>query len=146
MSTTPTPVTVGSTPATVQDISTAIQAGIAAAKADATVTQTFLQKHERLIIVVLFIVGAVFLTNHLLNNLAARDQIKSEVTTQQLNDQKAANTQLAAQVKTATDQYQSTITALTQQNSQLAAAAQTRTVVVEQQQKTDATLPLPDLG
>lgn len=128
------------------EIQSAIQAGIAAAKVDTTIAQTWLQKHERLILVVLFLIGFVFLVNHLLNNWAARDQIQAQTATQQLNQQKANDTTLQAQAKAAQDQYQATVQALTQQNAQLAAAIQNRTVVVEQQQVKNASLPLPDLA
>lgn len=147
MSTTPTtlsPISTAVSDATA--IANAITAGIAAGKSNVAATESWFKTHERLILIVLGIIGAVFLTNHLLNNWAARDQIQAQTTTQQLSDQKAADNQLAAQVKAASDQYQQTITALTQQNAALAAAIQNRTVIVEQQQKTDATLPLPDLG
>lgn len=128
------------------EIQAAIQAGITAAKADTTLAQTWLQKHERLILVVLFLVGAVFLTNHLLNNWSAKDQAQAQAAVQQLNDQKANNAQTAAQIKALSDQYQATIAQLAQQNAQLAAAVSNRTIVLQQQQATDKTLPMPELG
>lgn len=107
---------------------------------------SWLQRHERILIVTLLIVTTLFLGNRFLSNIAAKDKLVADVAVQQLNAQKEQNTQLAAQVKQTSDQYQALIITLTQQNAQLAAAQQQRTVVLQQQVKTDNTMSLPDLG
>lgn len=115
-------------------------------KADTTATLSWLQRHERIILVFLVLAFGSWFGNHWLNNTAAKDKLVATATAQQLNDQKATNATLAAQVATTAAQYQAMVTSLTQQNSQLAAAVSTRTVVLQQQQTVDKTLPLPDLG
>lgn len=118
----------------------------AAAKADVIEAKTWLQKHERIILVFLILVAGSWFGNHWLNNTAAKDKLVATATAQQLNDQKDKNAQLSSQVATTAAQYQAMVSSLTQQNAQLASAMSNRTVVLKQQQTVDKTLPLPDLG
>jgi multidrug efflux pump subunit AcrA (membrane-fusion protein) len=90
--------------------------------------------------------ATVFLGNKWLSKQAANDQAKAVAAQQILTQQQAQDRQLADQVKQSTAQYQALITTLSQENAQLATAMQNRTVVLQQQQATDRTLPMPDLG
>jgi hypothetical protein len=109
-------------------------------------SESWFRVHERLIIIVLAIAALVFVGNKILNNQATHDKAVSDAAVQQLNDTKAQNAAILAQVQQQSQQYQQLIVKLGVQNAQLAASIQTRTVVLQQQVKTDATLPLPDLG
>jgi hypothetical protein len=124
------------------ELSTAVSAG----QANVVKAESWLKAHERLIIVVLSIAAALFIGDKILTNQATHDKAISDAAVQQLADQKTENAAILAQVKQTTDQYQVLVTQLTQQNAQLAANVQTRTVVLQQQVKADAALPLPDLG
>jgi Tfp pilus assembly protein FimV len=119
---------------------------VTAVKADASASLSWLKVHERLIIVILVLAVSGWLGNHWLNNRAEVADQKVVAAQQALDAQKTANTQLAAQVQQTTAQYQAMVNSLTQQNSQLTSAMQSRTVVLQQQQTVDKTLPLPDLG
>lgn len=119
---------------------------VASAKAGVLRAETWLKQHERLLIIVFVLAVTAWLGNHYLNNRAQVADQKNIAAQQALDTQKAANVQLATQAQQTATQYQAMVTSLTQQNSQLAAAQQTRTIVLNQQQATDRTLPLPDLG
>lgn len=119
---------------------------VTAVKADSTIALTWLQKHERIIIVFLVLVVGGWLGNHWLNNRAEVADQKVVAAQQVLDTQKAANAQLALEVQQTASQYQAMVNSLTQQNAQLSSAMQSRTVVLQQQQVADKTLPLPDLG
>jgi multidrug efflux pump subunit AcrA (membrane-fusion protein) len=108
--------------------------------------QTWFQKHERLLLVLMVTLAMVFLGNKWLSKQAANDQAKAVAAQQVLTQQQAQDKQLAEQVQQSTAQYQALITTLSQENAQLAAAMQNRTVILQQQQTADKTLPLPDLG
>lgn len=113
---------------------------------EVTEVKTWLQKHERLIIVVLCLASGLLLANLILDHQADRDKAAATTAQQILTAQQATDKSLAAQVAQNTQQYQALVVQLSQQNTQLAQAAQTRTVVLQAQQKTDDTIPLPDLG
>lgn len=109
-------------------------------------TQTWLQKHEKIIIVLLVLLAGSWLGNHWLNIKADDARQLANVAEQQLNNQKAKDVQLASQVSQLNTQYQNVVSQLSAQNAQLAAAVTSRTVVLQQQQATDKTMPLLDLG
>lgn len=124
------------------ELSTAVATG----QASVVKAESWFKTHERLIIVVLSIAAALFIGDKILTNQAAHDKAISDAAVQQLADQRTQNAAILTQVKQTTDQYQALVVQLTQQNAQLAANVQTRTVVLQQQVKADAALPLPDLG
>ena len=140
---TPATTATTATTATVPTLVATVEKDAEAAVAPAL---TWLQKHERIILVFLVLLAASWLGNHWLNNTAARDKQAATVAAQQLAGQVAKDAQLASQVTQLNTQYQTVIAQLTAQSAQLVAAQQNRTVVLEQQQATDKTMPLPDLG
>lgn len=113
---------------------------------DVTAPLTWLQKHERIVIVFLVLVAGLFLGNRWLNFRAAHDKQVADLAMQQLTAQKTKDAQLAAQVTQLNGQYQVVVAQLSQQNEKLAAAIGSRTIVLQQQQATDKTMPLTDLG
>lgn len=108
--------------------------------------RSWLQKHERLIVVVLVILAGVFLYNKVIDREAAHDQQVANQAAQQLQAQEAKDATLAQAAAAQQQQYVALVQQLTQQNSALTAAMQNRTTVLQVQQKTDAALPIPDLG
>jgi hypothetical protein len=107
---------------------------------------TWIQRHERILIVALVLTFGSWFGNHWLNIKAAADNRAAIIAEKQLDDQKAKDAQLAAQLAQLGQQYQVALRQLSAQNAQLTAAMTNRTVVLRQQQATDKTLPLPDLG
>lgn len=108
--------------------------------------ESWMQKHERIVIVSLVLAAGSWFGNHWIDARADHDNAAAAAAAQQLNDQKAKDAQLAAQVTQLNTQYQGIVAQLSAQNAALASAMQNRTVVLQQQQATDRTLPLPDLG
>jgi hypothetical protein len=100
---------------------------------------TWLQKHERLMIVFLVLLVGVWLGNKYLNNSAAEAQTKYSIAAAQLEQTR----QEAAAAKA---DYQMTLDALTKQNASLAASVAQRQVVLAQRQTEIQTLPLPQVA
>lgn len=117
-----------------------------AVSTDAKATGSWLLLHERLIITILIIFSVLFVGNKILDHEAAKDKVASDAAASALSVQQEANKTLAAQIATTQQQYQQLAVQLSQQNQQITQAMQTRTVVLHDQQTTDQTLPLPDLG
>jgi len=115
-------------------------------KQDTQVALTWLQKHERLIIVFLVLLAGSWFGQKYLDRVADRDKQAATVAVSQLNEQKAQNTQLANQIAQLSGQYQTLQVQIAQENVQLANAMQSRVTVLHDQQQVDKTLPLPDLG
>src|SRR5271157_1072108 len=107
---------------------------------------TFLQKHERLIIVALVLAAGSWGLQHFLDNQAAKAETRATVAEQALVLQNTTNAQNAATTASVLAQYQGMVTALTTQNASLAAAAASRQATVIKNQTTDATLALPELA
>lgn len=117
-----------------------------AAKAELVAVETWLQKHERILITVLVLGASLFIGDKFLNLSAARDERAATAAAATLTAQQTTNNQLAAQIAQTVADYKTLVVQLTQQNAQLTANQSQRTIVLQQQVKTDATLPLPDLG
>lgn len=115
-------------------------------KTDATAALTWLQKHERIIIVALVLLAGSWFGDHWLNNTADKDKQQATIAAQQLDEQKTKDTQLASQVSQLTTQYANVTAQLTAANEQLSSAMAQRVVVLHDQQAADKTMPLPDLG
>ena|ERR1019366_7275011 len=108
--------------------------------------QSWLQKHERIVIVALVLAAGSWGLQHYLNNVAAKAETRATVAEQALVLQKATDTQLAATVAQVTQQYQSMVQALAAQNVALAQAVAKRQASQVVNQNHDAVLPLPDLA
>lgn len=118
----------------------------ATAEAPMIAAKTWLQLHERIILVFLGLLAASWLGDHWLTNIAAHDKQQAAIQVQQLDEQKTKDTALAQQVSTLSSQYQAVVVQLTQENAQLAVQVKDRVVVLHDRQQTDNNLPLPDLG
>lgn len=109
-------------------------------------TQSWLQRHERLIIVALVLLAGTWSLNRYFDAAAVKADTRASVAEQALNVQKTIDAQNAAQTAQVESQYQAMVSALSAQNSLLAAAAASRQAAVVKNQATDATLALPALA
>lgn len=106
----------------------------------------FLKLHEKLIIIVLCLLTFGFLLYKYLDHSAAVADKKSLQADAVLQQQTTINNQLAVQVKQQEDTLTQLVVQVSKENAQLIAAIQTRTTATVVQQRTDKTLPLPDLA
>lgn len=95
---------------------------------------SWLQKHERLIIVLVALVLGGWLTSKWIDSSAARADLKQAVAIQQLTEAKNTVTELKAQADKAAQQFQATIDALTAQNNALAGAVAQRNTTLKAKQ------------
>lgn len=100
---------------------------------------SWLQKHERLVLVFMVLLVGGFLGNRYLNNAASETKTKYDIAKSQLDDVKAQATAAKAD-------YAATVDALTKQNAALATAVAQRQVVLQQRQETAKTAPLPEVA
>lgn len=100
---------------------------------------SWLQRHERIIIVALILAAGVYSVNKWINYKAGAAQTAYQVAAAQL-------AQSRQDAITATSQYQAALTLAQRQNAALAAAISSRQTVLVQQQETIKTLPLPEVG
>ncbi len=107
---------------------------------------SWIQRHERILIVALVLLTGAFVGSRWIDYAAKSADANVVAVTQQLKDQKDVNVQSALQTQTATAIYQNTISALTQQNSQLANAVAARNGALSKQQASDKALPLSGLA
>lgn len=116
--------------------------------ADTTVVaaETWILRHERLIIIVLALVFLGWIGSKWIDHSATVDKQKAVVAQQELADQKDKDSQLAAQVKQSTTEYQQLVTQLAQQNQQLAANITQRNTALIVQQASDQKLTNPQVA
>lgn len=107
---------------------------------------TWLQKHERLLIVFITLVALVFLGMKYLNYRVQHDQIASSNSAQVLQLQKEQNDKLASQMVLEQSQYQAELKMWQQQNQALLGQINAKNAALKEQQEKDKTLPLPDLA
>lgn len=114
----------------------------------ATVTElkTWLQKHERIVIIILILSALLLGGNKYINYQAEVAKTQATLAAQTLTQQQQANAQIAQQVQATTAQYQQMIATLTQQNTSLAASIGARNTALQTQKQVDSTLPVPDLA
>lgn len=114
-------------------------------KTDVAATKSWLLLHERLIITVLVLALVAGFGYKILSHEAEKDQAAASAAQQALSIQQDENKQLAAQVQASQQQTQALVAQLTAQNAQLQQGIQSRTVVLQTQQKAIQTLPVPDV-
>ena len=112
----------------------------------APVVQSWLQKHERIVIVALVLLVGGWGLGKYLDIAASRSEARATAAEQALVDQKAQNAQYAAQVAQVEQQYVAMVQALAAQNAALAQAVAQRQASQTVNQTHDAVLPLPDLA
>ena len=104
---------------------------------------SWLQKHERIVIVALVLVAGVFLGNKLLNYESAQKDAKVAALTLVVNQDKQNVANLALQAAQAQATYQTTLDAITKENQALASANAQELASLAQRQTADRALPLP---
>lgn len=113
---------------------------------DITEVKSFIQKHERFLLVSLALFVALFFGNKFLDTMATRDRASATQAAQVLTQQNALNAAQAAQIAKDTADYKALVVQLTQQNAVLQTQIAQRQVVYQQQVAVDKTMPMPDLG
>jgi hypothetical protein len=116
------------------------------AKADVTKAESWLKVHERIILALIISLAMLLGSFKYLSVVADRDKQQANIAAQTLVVQHDKDVALAQQAQQDATSYKATVAALSQQNAQLVAASASRTIVLQQQQATDKTLPMPDLG
>lgn len=113
---------------------------------EVTEVKSFIQKHERFLLITLGLFIALFVGNKILDTMSTRDRAAATQAAQVLTQQNTINQQLAAQVAKDTADYKALVIQLTQQNAVLQTQIVQRQVVYQQQVAVDKTMPMPDLG
>ena len=114
--------------------------------APTTLVQSWLQRHERIVIVALVLLAGSWAFSRYADISAARADARANAAEQTLATQKAADAQNQATIAQVTQQYAAIVQSLQAQNSALANAVASRQASVAAQQRTDSTLPLVDLA
>ena len=112
----------------------------------APVVHSWLQKHERIVIVALVLLVGGWGLGKYLDIAASRSEARATAAEQALVDQKSQNAQTLATVTQLTQQYQQLTSTLAAQNASLAASLAARQTAQAAQRATDAQLPLTDLA
>jgi hypothetical protein len=107
---------------------------------------SWLQRHERIVIVALVLLVGGFLGNKALNYDSAMKDAKVVALTQVVAQDKQNVSNLALQASQAQAVYQTTLDATTKLNAQLSASNAQLSVAMRKNQTVDATLALPALG
>ena len=102
---------------------------------------SWLQRHERIVIVALVLCTGVFLGNKLLNYESAQKDAKVAALTFVVNQDKQTVANLALQAATAQAAYQTTLDAITKQNVALVQANAQELASLAQRQTADRVLP-----
>lgn len=108
--------------------------------------KTWLQKHERLIVVVLSIVALVFAYHLWINHSADVAEAKAQAAQKALQDQQDQNKTLANLVQQAQAQNQAIANQMAVQNAQITSAIAQRAQATQAAQQADHVMPLPDLA
>ena len=107
---------------------------------------SWLQKHERIVIVFLVLVAGVFLGNNWLNYEGAQKDAKVVALTALVEQDKTNVAQMVLAASTAQSQYQTALDAATKLNAQLSASIAQESTILAQRQKQDKVLALPAVG
>ena len=127
-------------------MSTSPVAPVVAPVAPQAAVQSWLQKHERIVIVALVLLVGGWGLGKYLDIAASRSEARATAAEQALVDQKSQNAQTLATVTQLTQQYQQLTSTLAAQNASLAASLAARQTAQAAQRATDAQLPLTDLA
>ncbi len=111
-----------------------------------TTTQTWLQKHERIIITALVLTPTFIFGDHWINKTATKDKQQAQIAMAQVNEETAKDALISQKVDQLSSKYDATIQAITAQNTQIARATATRTVTLNSQEVTDSAMPMSALG
>jgi choline-glycine betaine transporter len=146
MSTVTTPVTTLAAASGLDTLRTEITKVQSTVKTDANKAESWLKVHERIILALIISLALLLGSFKYLGVVADRDKQQANIAAQTLAVQHDKDVALAQQAQQDATSYKATVAALSQQNAQLVAASASRTIVLQQQQATDKTLPMPNLG
>jgi len=107
---------------------------------------SWLQKHERIVIVAFVLLSGTFVCNKFLNWESSQKDSKVIALTAQVAQDKQNVENLAISASQAQAVYQTTLDAITKQNASLSAAVAQESSILAQRQRTDSQLPLPELA
>jgi hypothetical protein len=113
---------------------------------DAKVAVSWLKQHERIVLTALVLLFGAWIGGKWINARAANDDVQAKIALQQLDEQKAKDTQAAAQVTALTAQYQQLVITVSQENAALTALIKQRDTATQQQQVTDQHMTPPQLA
>lgn len=108
---------------------------------DLIVVQTWLQKHERLLIVAMVLLVGGWVADRIVTHLDNTAQIKQSVTEEALTKQKTANDDLAKQNTALAQSYQADLNQVQAQLVAVKTAASVRQTALVKQQTIDQTAP-----
>lgn len=106
----------------------------------------YIKNHERLLIILILVGLSWFSVGKVENIIAAHDNANLKQATTIAQVQQSKDAALAAQVASQAAQYQALADKVQVQNAALVAANTQLATALAKQQKTDASLPLPDLA
>lgn len=109
-------------------------------------TETWLQKHERLMIVLIISLVLVFLGNKYLDRDAAKKDAQFQALAAQVVQDKDLFVQAQNQAQTDIKQYQAMVDNLTKQNQTLSLTNQQLNGILSNNQIKDKTAPLPEVA
>ena len=107
---------------------------------------SWLQKHERLIIIFLVLLFCGWGVNKWIDFDAKKADAQAQIALQQLADQKSKDAAAASQVAQLTTEYQQLVATVSQENAQLALAIQQRNTGLQKQQSADQSMTPPQLA
>lgn len=110
------------------------------------VAQTWLQRHERLLIVAMVLLAGAWGFSRYADLSASKAEARATVAEQALTAQKATDAQNASETASVLAQYQAIVQSLQAQNASLAGIAAQRQTAVAAQQQVDSTLPVAELA
>jgi hypothetical protein len=107
---------------------------------------SWLQKHEKIVIVALVLIAGTFLGNKWLNWESAQKDAKVVALTALVEQDKQTTAQMAISAAQAQNQYQLALDSATKLNAQLSAAVAQESSILAQRQAADKVLNLPAVG
>ncbi len=107
---------------------------------------SWLQRHERLLIVFMVLAVGAFLGNRYINYDAAKKEAAATAAVRVAEAAKTSADQALAQAALTTQQYQAMVSMLQQQNAILAQAITQRDAILGKQQEAVKTAPLPEVA
>lgn len=108
--------------------------------------RSWLQKHERLVIVLLGVLLVAFISNKYINYSAEDAKQKAQAAVQTLQLSKQRDDDLKTFMSQQAAQYTQLVQSLQADNRNLVSGIQSRNAALQKQQQSDAKLPLPDIG
>ena len=116
------------------------------AQSEAQISLTWIQKHERILAVIIIVAMLIFLGNKYLDKSYDASVAREQAANAVLKDQASKNADIQKSVDGLQQQYATLLAGVQKQNATLTAAIAARNQTATAQQKTDADLSLQDLA